>query len=302
MNLERLRILWAIGRHGSVSGAAEGLHVTTSAISQQMAKLEREVGQRLITRNGRGVRLTDAGRLLARHADRILSEIQLAEADLEAHRGEAVGEVLVGAFPTSLRGLGPEALRWVKDRHPGLRIDIREVEPDVSVNQVVRGELDLAIVLDWSNKPLSLPAGLAKAPLLTDAADLALPADHRLADRDSIDIAELGDEEWIAWPEGQFCRDWLMYTLRGKGIEPKVTHTAEEHPTQLVLVAEGFGVAVAPRLGQVSIPPGVVMIPCQEQWRRHIYLIWREEADQRPTVQATVAAFRAAAALAEEPG
>jgi len=299
LNLERLRILCAVNRHGSVSGAAEGLHVTTSAISQQMAKLEREVGQQLIARNGRGIRLTDAGLLLARHADRILSEIELAETELEAHRGEAVGEVLVGAFPTSLRGLGPHALRWARDHHPGLRVGLREVEPDVSVSQVMRGELDLAIVLAWSNKPLSLPAGLAKASLLTDVADVALPADHRLADRESIDIAELGDEEWIAWPGGQFCREWLTYTLRSRGIEPRVTHTAEEHHTQLVLVAAGVGVAVAPRLGQISIPPGVVVIPCQERWLRHIYLIWREDADRRPTVQATVAAFRAAAAVAD---
>lgn len=88
LNLERLRTLDALARHGSVSGAAAGLHITTSAVSQQMAKLEREAGQRLLAKNGRGVRLTDAGRLLAEHAARILSQVELAQADLEAQRGQ----------------------------------------------------------------------------------------------------------------------------------------------------------------------------------------------------------------------
>lgn len=91
LNLERLRVLDALARHGSVSGAAEGLHVTTSAVSQQMAKLEREAGQQLLAKQGRGVRLTDAGRLLAEHAARILSQVELAQSDLEAQRGQVVG-------------------------------------------------------------------------------------------------------------------------------------------------------------------------------------------------------------------
>src|SRR6478735_12203083 len=110
LNLERLRTLDALARHGSVGGAADGLHVTTSAVSQQMAKLEREVGQQLLAKNGRGVRLTDAGRLLSDHAARILSQVELAQSDLEAQRGHAVGELLLGAFPTAVRGLFPDAL------------------------------------------------------------------------------------------------------------------------------------------------------------------------------------------------
>lgn len=111
LNLDRLRTLHAVARHGSVSGAAEGLHVTTSAVSQQLAKLERETGQQLLAKNGRGIRLTDAGRLLSDHAARILSQVELAQADLEAQRGHAVGELLLGAFPTAVRGLFPEALK-----------------------------------------------------------------------------------------------------------------------------------------------------------------------------------------------
>lgn len=221
LNLDRLRTLSAVARHGSVSAAAEGLHVTTSAVSQQLAKLERETGQQLLAKNGRGVRLTDAGRLLADHAVRILSQVELAQADLEAHRGQAVGELRLGAFPTAARGLFPGALARLRVDHPQLRPRLTEMEPDASVRGVVRGDIDLGVVLDWHNRPLSLPEGLAKAPILDDPADVAMPADHPLARRRSVVLEDFADDEWISWPQGEFCHDWLMFTLRGQGIEPR---------------------------------------------------------------------------------
>lgn len=167
LNPDRLRTLHAVARHGSVSAAADGLHVTTSAVSQQLAKLERETGQQLLAKNGRGVRLTDAGRLLADHASRILSQVELAQADLEARCGQAVGELVLGAFPTAARGLFPTALARLREEHPQLRAHLREMEPDESIPAVVRGDLDLAVVLDWYNKPLPAPEGLVKGPCWT---------------------------------------------------------------------------------------------------------------------------------------
>lgn len=202
LNLDRLRTLSAVARHGSVSAAADGLHVTTSAVSQQIAKLERETGQQLLAKNGRGVRLTDAGRLLADHATRILSQVELAQAELEAHRGQAVGELRLGAFPTAARGLFPAALVTLRAEHPQLRARLTEMEPDESVRGVVRGDIDLAVVLDWYNRPLSLPDGLAKAPLLDDPADVAMPSAHPLARRRSVELEEFADDEWISWPQG----------------------------------------------------------------------------------------------------
>ncbi|MEU8567360.1 LysR family transcriptional regulator [Streptomyces pathocidini] len=294
MNLDRLRTLDAVARHGSVSGAAEGLHVTTSAVSQQLAKLEREAGQQLLAKNGRGIRLTDAGRLLADHAARILSQVELAQSDLEAHRGQAVGELFLGAFPTAARGLFPSALASLRADHPQLRVRLLEMEPDEAVPRVVRADIDLAVVLDWYNKPLSMPDGLAKAPLLDDPADVAMPAGHPLAGRAEVDLEEFADDEWISWPDGEFCHDWLMFTLRGKGVEPRISHMAEEHHTQLALIAAGLGVAVAPRLGRGPVPEGVRVVPVRHTMRRHIYAVWREDADRRPSIRAVVDALRAA--------
>ncbi|MFE7119764.1 LysR family transcriptional regulator [Streptomyces sp. NPDC057654] len=296
LNLDRLRTLHAVARHGSVSGAADGLHVTTSAVSQQLAKLERETGQQLLAKNGRGVRLTDAGRLLADHAARILSQVELAQADLEAQRGEAVGDLLLGAFPTAARGLFPAALAELRRAHPKLRSRLEEMEPDVAVPRVVRGDIDIAIVLDWYNKPLPLPEGLAKAPILDDPADVAMPAGHPLADRDEVDLEDFAHDEWVSWPKGEFCHDWLMLTLRGKGVEPRISHMAEEHHTQLALIDAGLGVAVAPRLGRGPVPEGVRVVPVRHTMRRHIYAIWRADADRRPSIRAAVQALRAAGA------
>ncbi|MFJ9818949.1 LysR family transcriptional regulator [Streptomyces sp. NPDC101151] len=295
LNLERLRTLDALARHGSVSAAAEALHVTTSAVSQQLGKLEREVSQQLLAKNGRGVRLTDAGRLLSEHAARILSQVELAQSDLEAHRGQVVGELRLSAFPTAARGLFPTALAALRAQHPGLRVRSSELEPEQGVAGVVRGDLDLAVVLDWYNKPMPVPDGLVKAPLLDDAADVALPVGHRLADRDEVDLAEFAEDEWITWGEGEFCHEWLMFTLRSKGIEPLVGHRAAETHTQLGLVAAGLGVCIAPLLGRHPVPPGIVMIPLKQRVRRHVYVVWRADADRRPSIRAAVEALRGSA-------
>ena len=104
------------------------------------------------------------------------------------------------------------------------------MEPDESVPAVVRGDIDLAVVLDWYNKPLPVPDGLAKAALLDDLVDVAMPADHPFAERCAVEPEDFVDDEWISWPEGGFCYDWLMVTLRGKGIEPHIRHTAPGAP------------------------------------------------------------------------
>lgn len=294
LNLERLRTLDALARHGSVSGAAEGLHVTTSAVSQQMAKLEREVGQQLLAKNGRGVRLTDAGRLLARHAARILSQAEIAQADLEAQRGQVAGELRLSAFPTAARGLFPAALAALRADHPALRLRSCELEPEAGVAGVIRGDLDLAVVLDWYNKPMPLPEGLVKAAVLDDPADVAMPVGHRLADREEVDLGEFADDEWITWGEGEFCHEWLMFTLRSKGVEPRIGHRAAETHTQLNLVAAGLGVCIAPLLGRDPMPARVVTVPLRQRVRRHVYVVWRADADRRPSIRAAVEALRTA--------
>jgi DNA-binding transcriptional LysR family regulator len=233
--------------------------------------------------------------LLATHAERILAMVEEAESDLEAQRGEVVGELAVAAFPTAARGLLPPALRALARDHPRLRVCMREQDPHASVPLAVRGEIDLGIVQDWFNVPLAIPEGLVKAPLADDVADVVLPDTHPLAGREMVDLGELHGESWIAQSPGAICRDWLVHTLRSAGLEPRVAHIADEYATQLALVAVGLGIAIIPRMGRCDIPPGVRVVPVRPTLTRHIYAIWRAEAARRPAIRATVSALRAAA-------
>ncbi len=299
LNLDRLRALHAVADRGSVNAAAQALHVTDSAISQQLAKLEREIGQPLLERNGRGVRLTDAASVLVAHTARVLSMLEHAEAELDAQRTTVVGRLTIAAFPTAVRGLAPGALTYLRDTHPQLDVVVREQEPHESIPSLVRGDLDLLIAQDWSNAPLALPDGLSRAPVLDDLADVALPATHRLASRESVDLDELAEDRWITWLSGTICHDWLLYTLRSRGHEPNVSHTAGEHATQVALVAAGLGAAIIPRLGRDPSPPGVRFVPVTPALRRHLYALWRTETSRRRAIRAAVEAFqRSAASLA----
>lgn len=297
LDLERLRVLRAVATYGSVSGAADVLHVTTSAVSQQLAKLEREAGQKLVERNGRGIRLTDAARLLASHAEDILQQVETAQADLEAYRGAAVGTLSVAAFPTAARGLLAQAAAVIADAHPRLTVHIREAEPHHSVAQVARGEIDLAVVQDWFNVPLAIPGELEKAAVTDDVADIAVPTDDRLAGREIIELDELTGAKWISQSEGAICRDWLVLTMRRRDVEPIIVHIADEYATQLAMVAAGLGYAVLPRLGRGDVPPGVRLVRVDPALTRHVYAIWRREAARRPAIRATVDALRQSATL-----
>jgi DNA-binding transcriptional LysR family regulator len=296
LDIERLRVLRTVATYGSVSGAADILHVTTSAVSQQLAKLERETGQKLIERNGRGIRLTDAARLLVSHATEILDRVERAQADLEAHKGAVVGTLSVAAFPTAARGLLPAAGAELGAVHPRLSVQFREAEPHVSVSQVTRGEVDLAVVQDWFNVPLAIPPELEKAAVTDDIADIAVPANSPLADREIIGLDELAGARWISQSEGAICRDWLMLTMRRRDLEPVIAHVADEYATQLAMVAAGLGHAVLPRLGRADVPPDVKLVRVEPALTRHVYAIWRREAARRPAIRATVDAICKAAA------
>jgi DNA-binding transcriptional LysR family regulator len=292
-DLARLRVLHAVAGHGSLAAAAQALHLTPSAVSQQMAKLEREAGCVLAERQGRRLRLTDEGHVLAAHADRILAAVAAASADLDERRGQVLGDVTIGAFPTAARGLAPAVVRMCAVRYPDLRIRVHEVEPYQSMGRVAAGDLDLAISQDWANLPVAVPERLASSEIGLDNADIAMPADHPLAARDSVELLDLAQEPWIASTVGTICHDWLTSTFRRAGHEPVIAHQAAEFPTQLALVAAGLGVAVVPRLAADSVPDGVSLVPVRPALFRRVFAVWRAEAGRRPAIRAVVDALKA---------
>ena len=291
LDLRRLEALQAIATHGSVSEAAAALELSASAVSQQMAKLEAEVGQKLLMRQGRGVKLTEAGRLLASRSEQILSVVARTEAELDSHRGTVSGNLTVVGFATAIRGLVPVAAARLATEHPDLTLNVNEAEPDEGLKLVVRGDADIAVVDSWHNAPLAIPEGLLRMWLMADTADIALPADHPLADRDTIDLRDLDNEPWVSWPKGTICHDWLTVTMRNLGCEAKIAHTAMEHTSQLALVAAGLGAAAIPTLGRDPVPDSVRMVPPDTPLIREIHAVWRDEASERPAIKAALSAL-----------
>ncbi|MGI5499073.1 LysR family transcriptional regulator [Lentzea sp. CA-135723] len=292
LNLERLRTLHAVSTTGSVRGAAEALHVTTSAVSQQLARLEREVGQPLLEKQGRGIRLTDAGDLLAEHAGRLLRQVELVETELADQRGAVAGTLTVAAFATAARGLVPPMLRALRQRYPSLAARLVELEPTDAIARLRHADVDIAVVQDWPEQPLAVPAGISSTALLEDVLDVALPAAHPFADRAALALPDLRDEDWVGWPSDEVCHGWLENTLRRNGIERQVAHTASEHSTQLALVAAGLGAAIIPRLGRGPAPEGVRFVPLLPAPRRRVFALWRNSSTNRPAFRVALRALQ----------
>jgi DNA-binding transcriptional LysR family regulator len=292
LNFERLRVLHAVSTTGSVAGAARVLHVTTSAISQQMARLERETGQRLAERQGRGIRLTEAGLLLARNTGHLLAQVEQVEAALAGYSGAVNGTLNIAAFATATRGLLPGALQDLRSCYPDLSVSLSEQEPHEAIPALSRGDLDIAVVQDWAADTLAVPGGLSRLDLMDDPFDAALPAGHPLAARETITLSELAAEDWITWSTGQICHDWLTRTLHAEGTKPRIRHIASEHSTQLALVAAGLGTALIPRLGRDPAPPPVRFVPLDPQPTRHIFALWRASSAARPAIGAALNALQ----------
>jgi DNA-binding transcriptional LysR family regulator len=280
LDLGRLRALHAVAVHGTVGAAAAALGYTPSAVSQQIAKLERETHTTLLERQGRGVRLTDEAHQLAATAQTLLSIVEEAEVRLEERRGLPTGRLAIGCFASAARGLMPGALAELAARHPSLDARLTEVDPHVSI--------DLAVAHDWDIAPMATPPGVEQAVIGDDLCDILVPREHPLSARASVRREELADERWISQPPGTVCHDWLIRTLRATGYEPHIVHQAEENPTQVALVAAGLGIALVPRLGRGALPPEVTPVRLDPVPMRRLRALWRTGAARRPAIRETV--------------
>ncbi|NSC21390.1 LysR family transcriptional regulator, partial [Streptomyces albus subsp. chlorinus] len=202
LDLSRLRALHAVHTHGSVGGAAQALGYTPSAVSQQIAKLERETGTTLLERQGRGIALTDDALMLARTAARMLALAEQAEVALEERRGRPAGRLRLAAFPSGARGLMPGVLARLAAGRPELDLRMTEVDPHLSVGLVARGEVDVALAHDWDIAPMPAPDGVRRTALGEDHCEVLLPAAHPLAARASLVAADLAGQRWVCQPPG----------------------------------------------------------------------------------------------------
>ncbi|MGP3922924.1 LysR family transcriptional regulator [Streptomyces sp. 8N616] len=292
LDLSRLRALHAVSVHGSVGAAAVALGYTPSAVSQQIAKLERETRTTLLERQGRGVVLTDAAQQLAATAEQLLAIVERAETTLEERRGQPSGRLLVAAFATAARGLLPGVLAELAERHPSLDTRLTEIDPHMTPGLVAQGVIDLAVTHDWDISPLPAPEGVERAVIGDDPSDVVVPAGHPLARRAKLTREDLAGQRWICQPAGSVCHDWLVRTLRASGHEPDLAYQVAEYSTQLALVAAGLGIALVPRLGRDRLPDGAVALPLDPTPVRRLYAMWRPGAARRPAIREAVRVLR----------
>jgi DNA-binding transcriptional LysR family regulator len=248
LQLSRLKVFVEVAKQGSISAAAEELSYTQSAISQQIAALEAETGVTLIERLPRGVRLTTAGATLLTHAEGILGRLAAAEADMEAIAGLRGGQLRMASFPTAGATLMPLAIAMFRAQHPEVELTLAEGEPEEIAPRLYSGEFDLALLFEFAGTSDSLTAGLVRQPLFEDPMFLALPADHPLARRRTLRLADLRAEAWIQTSSSSPCARHVVRSCHGAGFEPIVSFESDDYLTVQGLVAAGVGVALIPKL------------------------------------------------------
>jgi len=287
-------MLRAVVSSGSVTAAAENLGYTPSAVSQQVAALERQTGVPLLERVGRGVRPTAAGRLLTEHADvisRNLAEAETALADLRAGR---TGTLSVRYFATAGAALVPPAVARLRAEFPGVQLDLKLIDPQDPLPEVERGDADLAIVVRGDSTPPSPAVRLVH--LLDDPMRAVLPRGHRLAAKRVIDLAELAEEPWICNERVPgTCMDVVLDACGAAGFSPNFTVLAEDYATARGFVAAGLGVSLIPQLGIEGGGAVVVRRVRRPEPVRSIYAAVRATAHPSAALDGLIEALRAAA-------
>jgi DNA-binding transcriptional LysR family regulator len=294
LSLHRLRMLRELHRRGTVTAAAASLHYTASAVSQQLAQLERDVGAKLFERLGRRVQMTELGRLLTEHAEVILGSVERATVALEEAQESVSVRLTAGVWASVAAGLLPSALLALAGDHPGIEVKTRELAPEATADAVRDGTLDLSFVIDYSDAPMPWDAGLERVVIAVERLHAAVPVGAVLANTVALD--ELAEHPWIlASPRSHFGRAMRVACLR-HGFSPKINHEVEEQSTAMAMVAAGLGVTLVSDLGLSFRPPGIDIVALTTPLMRTVSIAYRTTASRRPALNLVIDAVRAAAA------
>ena len=292
LDLRRLHVLRAVARAGSLSGAARTLDYTQPAVSHHIARLEAEVGTALLVRNGRGVRLTDAGRALVEHADVVLARLAIAEDEIAAIAGLRAGRVRVAAFPSASATLVPVATRTLQDGAHGISVSLVEAEPPEALALLSGGEVDVAVAFGYPEAALTSTADLEVVPLLEDELFVALPGGRRGR---RVNLSTLAGETWIAGCER--CRAHLLRLAAEAGFQPEIAFATDDYVTVQALVAAGLGVALLPALAiGAARRDDISVLPLAEPATRQIAAVVAAGPRHPPAVSAMIDALRSASA------
>ena len=306
LELRRLRLLRELSERGTIAAVADALQFTPSAVSQQLAMLEREAGVPLLERAGRGVRLTDAGLVLVGHAEALLERAALAEADLAAAAGTVAGRGRVAGFQSVLLRLALPAIQALARDAPRLRCEVVEAEPEQALPALALGDVDLVIGDEWQHQPVRLPDGVERHELFRDPVNVLLPARHPAArrHRTAVPLAELSGEAWATGHPGMAWEDMTERTCRELGgFGPDIRHRVADATVALGLVAAGLAVTLLPDLPLPERHPGVAVRGIAgAPVHRTIFAATRAADAARPSTRALLGAIRAASLTSPRSG
>lgn len=298
IDLRRLRLLRELEARGTVGAVARALDYTPSAVSQGLAVLEREAGVPLLERAGRNVRLTDAGRLLARHADRLLAAMAEAEDDLAAAGGQVAGTVRVAAFQTGVLRLVAPAVAELAREHPAVRIEVAESELEDALPALRLQAVDVLLGDEYDGLPRPRPADCEREDLLREGIRLVLPAAHPLARRRRVPLTALRDAAWATAQPGTGHREMVVRTCRTHGgYDPDLRHRSNDLLILLALVGQTGAVSLLPDLVGMHDDGAVAVRDIAEgDVHRTVFALTRAQSAERPALAAFRSALRRAAA------
>ncbi|GAA0283386.1 LysR family transcriptional regulator [Streptomyces polychromogenes] len=292
-DIKKLRILRTLADRGTVTATAEALHMTPSAVSQQLTNLARQLGVLLLEPQGRGVRLTDAAHLVLRHTDAVFAQLERADAELAGYLAGDVGEVRVGAFSTAIPSLVVPAVAALERQHPGVEVRIRETDAAQSYDLLSTGAVDLALSL--AAHSAGDDSRFTRIPLLVDPLDVALPPEHPLAQAPVVRLADLSSDRWIYGGSGPWS-EITRSACEAAGFLPEQAHTASGWTAILAMVEAGLGVALVPRMVSARAARVTLRVLTHDRPTRHVVAALRRGAESTPAVAHVLAALRTTAA------
>lgn len=257
-DLAQLRVLAAVARHGTMTGAAEELLYTPSAISQQIRRLESEVRTPVLERHARGVTLTEAGKAIVARAEAIQSQMRGLKNDLEDLAGARAGTLRLGVFPTFAASILPAVMIRFRALYPNVELTVRSSRAAPLRELLETRDIDMALVWDYPWNRASDPE-LATRPLMIDRTVLLLPSSHRLAARSVVAIEDLAEERWVMRADGHPTRDAIERCAETNGFTPQVAVEANDYPEVQAMVAAGLGVTFCPALATQPLRTDIVV-------------------------------------------
>jgi DNA-binding transcriptional LysR family regulator len=287
LDVTRLRVLVAVARHGSVTAAARALNYAQPSVSHHLSRLEAETGALLTQRAGRGVRLTDAGRLLAERAEEILGRLDAAENELAAHVGLRAGRIRLAAFPSALSTIVPVAAARLETENPGMDLTLAEAEPPEALRMLRAGYVDVALIFRHYQddtiigQPNDAADGTRSQLLLDDPIHLVTRAASMAGEPplpNRPDLARYADQRWIGGCER--CRSYLVWQCELAGFSPKIAFTTDDFVAVQALVAAGLGITTLPGLALLAARhPGVQAAPLPGSHRQVLAVTYGESPD-----------------------